>query len=170
MAWPQDTQTDLARFYTNHDLRPDGRPTPAWEKAQLVTITLPYPMLLAWDLSKMVRKLTCHRLVAASTATIFQDILAHYGSLDAVKQARMHLFGGCYNYRRVSGSGRLSTHAWGAGIDLDPDRNPLGKAYDEGEGMMPLAVVEIFEAEGWKWGGRFNSRPDCMHFQATSSL
>ena len=49
MAWPQDTQTDLARFFTNHDLRPDGRPTAAGERAQLVTIDLPYPMLLAWE-------------------------------------------------------------------------------------------------------------------------
>ena len=34
-------------------------------------------------------------------------------------------------------------------------------------GMMPQPVVDIFEAESWKWGGRFTQRQDCMHFQAT---
>jgi hypothetical protein len=34
--------------------------------------------------------------------------------------------------------------------------------------MMPRAVVDIFEAQGWKWGGNFSTKPDCMHFQATS--
>jgi hypothetical protein len=33
---------------------------------------------------------------------------------------------------------------------------------------MPMEVVRLFEAAGWKWGGRFQSRPDCMHFQATA--
>jgi hypothetical protein len=167
MAWPKDTQEELRKFYGAHALRADGRPTAVWERDHLKTIDLPYPMLLAWDLSKQVRKLTCHKLAADSVERIFAAILAHYGTLDAIKQARMHLFGGCYNYRRVAGSGRLSTHAWGAGIDLDPDRNPMGKEYDESDGMMPLAVVEIFEAEGWAWGGRFKNRIDAMHFQAT---
>jgi D-alanyl-D-alanine carboxypeptidase-like protein len=168
MPFPPDTQADLEAFYSVHQLRPDGRPTVAWEKANLITIPAPYPLTLAWDLSAQVKRVTCHKLVAESIARILNGILQHYGDLDGVRKARMHLYGGCYNYRRVSGSGRLSTHAWGAGVDLDPDRNPLGKPYDEHDGMMPQAVVAIFEGEGWKWGGRFQSRPDCMHFQATS--
>ena len=78
----------------------------------------------------------------------------------------MHLYGGCYNFRLIKNSNRLSCHAWGAAIDLDPEKNPLGVKYDESKGMMPRAVINIFEAEGWKWGGRFTKRPDCMHFQA----
>ena len=166
-SWPADTQEDLERFYGRHQLRADGRPTVAWERANLVTIPAPYPLTLAWDLAIQVRKITCHRLVAGSVETVLAGILTHYGSLDAVRTARMHLYGGCYNYRRISGSSRLSTHAWGAGVDLDPDRNPLGTPYTPELGMMPAAVIELFEREGWRWGGRFTSRPDCMHFQAT---
>ena len=168
MPWPADNQTALDAFYTKHQLRPDGRPTVAWERAQLVTIPVPYPLTLAWDLSVQVRRITCHRLVADSVTRVLAAILAHYGSLDAVRSARMHLYGGCYNFRRISGSGRLSTHAWGAGIDIDPDRNPLGTPHSPELGMMPLEVVAIFQAEGWKWGGTFQTRPDCMHFQATT--
>ena len=166
--WPKDTNEDLSRFFGQHQLRPDGRPTAQWERTHLITFASPYPMLLAWDLSQPVRKITCHKKVADSLARVLSGILAHYGDISGVRRARMHLYGGCYNYRRVSGSARLSTHAWGAGIDLDPDRNALGKRYDETDGMMPLAVVDLFEAEGWKWGGRFTSRADCMHFQATA--
>jgi hypothetical protein len=168
LTFPPDEHAELVAFYGLHDLRPDGRPTAAWERAHLVTIATPYPLTLAWDLATQVRKLTCHKRVAESVARILAGILAHYGSVDAVKTARMHLYGGCYNYRRISGSGRLSTHAWGAAIDLDPDRNPLGQPHSPEQGMMPMPVVALFEAEGWRWGGRFVSRPDCMHFQATA--
>jgi hypothetical protein len=53
-------------------------------------------------------------------------------------------------------------------VDFDPENNPLGRVYVEESAMMPRAVVEIFEAEGWRWGGSFWRRPDCMHFQATA--
>ena len=56
----------------------------------------------------------------------------------------------------------------GATIDLDPEHNRLGQRWLPDSGMMPEEVVAIFEAEGGKWGGRFQSRADCMHFQATS--
>jgi hypothetical protein len=165
--WPADTQNDLSNFYGKHVLKPDGHPTTAWEREHLVTITLPYPMLIAWDLSKEIKKLTCHRLAAESLERVLIAILDHYGSVASVRQSRMHLFGGCYNYRPVVGTSRLSTHAWGASIDIDPEHNPLAKPYDEALGMMPSAVLALFDAEGWKWGGRFVNRPDCMHFQAT---
>lgn len=168
MIWPKDTREELDNFYGRHRLGADGMPTSAWESERLTRIILPYPLTLSWDMSVEIKKLRCHKKVAESLSNIFEQIFAHYGSIREIKRARMHLFGGCYNFRRVSGSNRLSTHAWGAGIDLDPQKNPLGKPYDESAGMMPKVVVKIFRDEGWKWGGRFRSRPDCMHFQATA--
>lgn len=168
MSWPRDTREELDSFYGRHQFGADGTPTAAWQREHLTRIILPYPLTLSWDLTVEIRKLTCHKKVAESLTGIFEQILAQYGSVQEIKRARMHLYGGNYNFRRVSGSNNLSTHAWGAGIDIDPQKNPLGKSYDESAGMMPKAVVKIFEAEGWKWGGRFRSRPDCMHFQATT--
>jgi hypothetical protein len=167
-VWPPDIQDALERFYGRHELNSMGQPTRAWEKDHLVTIQVPYPLTLAWDVSSTVRKVRCHAKVADSLRAILERILSHYGSIDEVRRARMHFFGGCYEYRRIAGSSRLSTHAWGCAVDFDPDRNPLRKAWNSRDGMMPLDVVAIFEGEGWQWGGRFESRPDCMHFQATA--
>jgi hypothetical protein len=126
----------------------------------------PYPLAASWDPAVTIKRLRCHRRVAESLREILRAILGHYGSLESVRDNRMHLTGGVYNFRRISGSARLSMHSYGAAIDLDPERNPLGKAWEPG--MMPMEVVQIFEDAGWKWGGRVAHRPDCMHFQATS--
>lgn len=164
---PADKQAELEAFYSKHTLGRDGRPTAAWESSNLTTITPAYALTLAFPPGTQVSRVRCHKKVAASLAHVFENILAHYGSIEEIKKARMHLFAGCFNFRLIGGATRLSTHSWGAGIDIDSENNPRGKKYDESKGMMPMAVVEIFEAEGWKWGGRFTTIPDCMHFQAT---
>jgi hypothetical protein len=168
MIRPKDTTDDLNDFYGRHRLGADGRSTAAWKREHLTQIIPPHSMLLSWDLSVGIRRVTCHKKVAESLEHILEQILEHYGSIQEIKRARMHLFWGCYNFRWISGRNRLSTHAWGAGVDLDPRKNPFKEPYDESAGMMPKAVVRIFESEGWKCGGRFRSRPGCMHFQAAS--
>ena len=42
-------------------------------------------------------------------------------------------------------------------VDFDPEQNPLGKRHVHTDGMMPLAVVQLFDAEGWRWGGTFGA-------------
>jgi len=79
----------------------------------------------------------------------------------------MRLFAGCYNFRAIKDSDRLSAHSWGVGIDIDSEKNLLGAPHNESKGMMPPVVVKFIESEGGKWGGRFKKRPDCMRFQAT---
>jgi hypothetical protein len=164
---PADNRVEMDAFYSKHILNQQGKPTAAWESENLTLIRPAYPLTLSFEPHAVVTKLRCHKKVADSLLRVFERILAHFGSVEEVKQARLHLFGGCFNFRAIKGSTRLSTHSWGAGLDLDPERNGLGMKHDEAKGMMPLAVVAIFEEEGWKWGGRFLSRPDCMHFQAT---
>jgi hypothetical protein len=165
--WPADDGPALEAYYGTHELGPDGLPTPAWLRANLTTLDLPYSMVPSWLLHKSIRRIRCHRLVAESLLRVFERILAHYGTEQRLRKSRMHMYGGAYNYRQIAGSKRLSAHAYGAAIDLDPEGNPLGVPWRADSPMMPEAVVAIFEAEGWKWGGRFQSRADCMHFQAT---
>jgi len=167
-AWPREDPEELSAFYGAFKLGPDGLPTAAWEAAHLVTIRAPYPLRAAWDPKIVVIGIRCHRRVVESLSRILEVILEGYGSLAAVRHFGMDRFGGSYNYRRISGSTKLSLHAYGAAIDLDPEHNPLGRAWRPDVGMMPVEVVETFEAAGWKWGGRFEGRKDCMHFQATA--
>lgn len=166
MTWPRERPEELEAFYGPLTLGTDGRPTAKWEREHLVSVTTPFPLALAWDPTRRVSRVTCHEKVSDSLDRILKAILAHYGTAEKVARARMHLYGGCYEFRRISGRTALSLHAYGAAVDLDPLSNPLGKAHDPAAGMMPMEVVEIFEEERWTWGGRFRSRPDCMHFQA----
>jgi hypothetical protein len=168
MTWPRETATELRDFYGRFEFRADGLPTKRWEDQHLTSIVLPYPMIASWDATVTLTRLRCHRRVAESLKRILAGILAHYGSVRSVQSARLHITGGMYSFRRISGSPNLSLHSYGAAIDLDPKNNPLGKPWRTGTDMIPLAVVAIFEQEGWKWGGRFTQRKDCMHFQATA--
>lgn len=157
--------TELEQFYGKFRLGADGYPTESWKKEFLTKIKSPYPMVLAWDTTKQVRSITCHKLIAESLSRILQNIAdKFYGRYT---ESRVNLFGGVYEFRRVSGSAKLSLHAYGAAIDLDPERNGRGYLYDGGEKMISPVVVDIFRLENWKWGGDFIN-PDCMHFEATT--
>jgi hypothetical protein len=157
----------MSAFYGNPDTNSDGQPDKAWEAANLVRITPPYRMVLAWDPKRMVSTILVHRKCSDSLLRILTAIKAHYGTQAAIDAARMHLFGGVYNFRLMRGGSSLSIHSWGAAIDLDPERNGLGVKYNPAKGMMPAPVIAAFEAEGWTWGGRWK-RGDAMHFQAAN--
>ncbi len=163
--WP--TADRLPAFYGRVELGDDGQPTERWQDNHLTHIVLPYPMRLAWDPGVIVRRMVCHREVATSLTGILINVLAHYKNDPAlVRTAGLDLFGGCYNYRPIRGSSQLSLHAYGAAIDLDPDHNPMNA--HQGRGTMPPAVIAMFKAEGWFWGGDFKGRQDPMHFEAVN--
>lgn len=150
--WPSEAAA--ASFYG----RSDG--SERWENENLVEITPPYAMNM--DGTK-IRLIKCHRRVAESLLRILHAIKDHFrGAPEAIRAAGMDRYDGCYNFRNVRGAGHLSMHAYGAAIDFDAAENPLGATH----GKMQPAVVAIFKAEGWRWGGDYTGRKDPMHYEA----
>jgi hypothetical protein len=82
-----------------------------------------------------------------------------------------------FNYRVIEGTNRLSNHALGRAIDLNPLFNPFIKngetkpanaKYDPtipGTITKNGLVVKIFKKHGWKWGGNWRSLKDYQHFE-----
>ena len=82
----------------------------------------------------------------------------------------------CFNYRSAVGSGRLSEHANGHAIDINPLINPFfkgGKVYPSngiyvdtipGTILAGDPVIQYFADIGWKWGGDWTSSKDYQHF------
>lgn len=163
-SWP--SQSNAEQFYGRNIRVTKGvaGPDPVWEKANLVLVPIPWKAVASWDNSLSLESFRVHRLVAESLARILNTIREDFGkSQKAIEAANLHLIGGGYNWRQMRGISRLSMHAYGCAVDLDPDHNGLG---DPTPAMDPR-VVAAFEAEGWIWGGRWSvHRRDGMHFQA----
>lgn len=131
----------------------------------LQMIDLPYPMRLAWDKRSIVKKTTCHSLVALPLKRIFTRTLEHYGS-SRLSELGLDLFGGCFNNRSKVGGTSKSMHAYGIAIDLDPDRNQL--KWDRRKAVFAKPEYDAFwnivEAENAVSLGRCKNY-DWMHFQ-----
>jgi muramoyltetrapeptide carboxypeptidase len=81
-----------------------------------------------------------------------------------------------FNYRRIEGTNKLSYHAHGRAIDINPVQNPYvrgtvvipaGARYDvamKGTLSPKHLVVKTFLERGWKWGGSWRSMKDYQHF------
>lgn len=90
-----------------------------------------------------------------------------------------------FNYRPVTGGGKLSNHAYGYAIDINPQQNPYvsyrdGKArweHDNADDYIErdtgLAHVityddlayQLFKKHGFTWGGDWNNPKDYQHFE-----
>ena len=90
----------------------------------LVTINLPYPMRIAWDIKTSVTKMRCHRLVKDRFLNFFTKVLQHYG-LKEIQRLGIDLFGGCFMFRKMRGGNDYSRHCWGIAFDLNPAANDL---------------------------------------------
>lgn len=149
--WPR--QKDCMKFYGGVGLHQ-------------VTLTLPYPMRLAWDKSVVIRRFSCHEKVAASAGRAFAAIAKAYPEAKR-RELGLDLFGGCLNVRKMRGGSSYSMHSWGIAIDFDPERNQL--TWGRGRARLAKPDAEefwrIWEAEGWVSLGRERDY-DWMHIQA----
>lgn len=91
-----------------------------------------------------------------------------------------------FNYREIAGSSKLSKHALGLAIDINPKYNPYvkdsgtgelhvspanGADYADRDGDFPYKIAEgdlclqLFQEHGFAWGGNWNSVKDYQHFE-----
>ena len=131
----------------------------------LVTINLPYPMRLAWDLDTKVKRMRCHKLAADAFLNVFDDLLAHYGMAE-IERLGIDLFGGCFNYRKMRNGSKWSKHSWGIAIDLDPAWNRLRETSKTARFARPeyKPMIDIFYAHGFINLG-IEKNYDWMHFE-----
>ena len=154
MAWPKENQVES--FF--------GAPG---EGLQL--LELPYPMVLSWDKTQRVSKMTCHSLVAPSLKRLLAKTLAFYGESE-IKRLFLDQFGGCFNNRTKVGGSTKSMHAYGIAVDLYPQGNDLKWNHQKAVFARPEyeAFWSFVEEEGaLSLGRRYDY--DWMHFQFTAA-
>ena len=140
--------------------------TPNQSGSYLVSVKLPFPLRLAWDVDTKVTSIRVHRKVAESVLAIFTDILAAYGYAEIVRLG-IDLFGGSFAYRAMRGGNEWSKHAFGIAIDLDPVRNKLKETSKTARFARPeyKKLIDIFYKHGWINLGR-EKNYDFMHFES----
>lgn len=82
-----------------------------------------------------------------------------------------------FNFRTIAGTNRLSNHAYGVAIDINPFQNPAvyksgkvspkGASYDinaPGTLLPDSKVTKYLISRGWRWGGDWHSLKDWQHF------
>ena len=136
-----------------------------------------------------------HLVVAASIADevldIFREIyeygfpiarmrlIDYYGALDYYSMADNNSV--AFNFRVIAGTDRLSRHAWGMAIDINPVQNPYvrgdtiwpaaGYAYLDRANVRPGMIIpddvvyRAFTSRGWTWGGHWRVPIDYHHFE-----
>lgn len=169
LAWPLQSTAALNAFFGNPDANGDGKPDPKWEAENIIKIVPPYNMVWAFDtdadgkVDDPVAGIRVHKKAAPHLMAFLDDVLALYGSQAAIEKARMHLFGGAYNFRLKRGGTTLSTHSWGVAWDMDPERNGFKQPYVPGQ-SIPMQVVDLAKKQGAIAGVDWTP-PDGMHFQ-----
>ncbi len=134
---------------------PDRTLDPRWADEHLATIPLAFPIALSWDPSRRVTRITCNKHLESVFSDCFQ-LIENSGL-----QQEITSFGGCFCFRPQRLGTKLSTHAWGIAIDLNPESNAQGTA-----GNMHPGIVSIFRNAGFTWGGDWDGKSrDPMHFQ-----
>lgn len=152
------------------------------------------------DFSGAVKRgqLIVHRRVARDVRDVFvqlfadkrfaiarMDLIDAFNGDDDASMAANNTSG--YNCRKASGAARLSSHALGLAIDVNPLQNPYvsrrgtapkgGEAWDTPEEraaaasepgliLSRSAITRAFKSKGWGWGGDWRSSKDYQHFSA----
>ncbi len=153
-GWPSQNEAELNKLYgkvgTNQ-----------------VSLALPYPHRLAWDLKTTINSYQCNAKVHDSAKRVLQRVFDHYG-MERIKELRLDRWGGCLNVRKMRGGTQWSMHSWGIAMDYDPENNQLKWGRDKAVFSKPDYDDwwRFWEEEGWSSLGRIKNY-DWMHVQAT---
>lgn len=113
-------------------------------------------------------------------------LIDDYNAVDEVSMT--HNNSSCFCYRNISGTGTISKHGRGLAVDINTLYNPYvkvrnGKTLVEPEAGRPYInnrdkrtdipfkidrndlAYKLFTAEGFSWGGNWNSVKDYQHFE-----
>lgn len=140
-------------------------------------------------------ELICNALIAEDLIDIFRNLyndkypierlvlIDEYGS-DDIKSMQANN-SSCFNYRVIAGSNKLSKHARGLAIDINPLYNPWvkqdngvlkvspeeGRPYADRKKEFPYKIdrddlcYKEFIRHGFKWGGDWTTIKDYQHFE-----
>ena len=85
-------------------------------------------------------------------------------------QSYVEKLGGTFNWRKIAGTERLSSHSFGTAIDLNVDKSAYWRWQSPAQletfsrQYWPVEIIEAFEAHGFIWGGKW-WHFDTMHFE-----
>lgn len=141
-------------------------------------------------------ELVCNRLIADDVVAVFRELyrqrypiermqlIDDYGADDERSMRANNT--SCFCYRAVKGSRKLSAHARGMAIDINPLYNPCvrrhrdgtvtvqpstGKKYSNRKNDFPHKITRedeayrLFTQKGFQWGGAWRSVKDYQHFE-----
>ena len=140
--------------------------------------------------------IVCNKAISADLRDIFAELyrqkypierirpISDYGNDD--EQSMQANNTSCYCYRPIAGSSKLSKHALGLAIDINPLYNPCVRRKKDGSLLIQPATgkpyanrsrsfrykitkndlcYRLFRAHGFYWGGTWRSVKDYQHFE-----
>jgi len=132
---------------------------------------------LVRDIEEVFRVAFEGRFPINSAIPISHDRFFSEGKWNEDDQSMISNNTSAFNYRFATGSRKLSMHAYGFAIDMNPVQNPYikgditlppGAVYDiskKGTLVRDGNIVRTFLRLGWTWGGDWTSLKDYMHFE-----
>lgn len=159
----------LEALYGKFDWAPNGPSAitidPAWVEANIVTVHVPALYKVPIDQG------------GGKRAQFSGNVRWHRAGVEQLRRAwaeveaaglipRVLSWDGSFVPRRMRGSQSLSRHSWGIAFDINAAQNGLGVTPPAtGKAGSVRELVPIFEKHGFCWGGRWQTRPDGMHFE-----
>ena len=163
------------------------------QQVQLDTLRVQY---VDFQVKKQCGELICNKVIASDLREIFEELynakypierirpISEYGNDDERSMQANNT--SCYCYRVVEGSTKLSKHAQGLAIDINPLYNPCVKRKKDGTLLIQPATgkpyvdrskkfkykitrqdlcYRLFTERGFRWGGAWRSLKDYQHFE-----
>ena len=132
---------------------------------------------IAEDITEIFYNLYCHKYPLQDVS-----LVEKYGGDDDRSMAANNT--SCFNYRVIAGTDKLSNHAYGLAIDINPRINPYirqGETADTVYAQRDVKkcrgkyrkymiqkddyIYRLFQKYGFSWGGDWSSVKDYQHFE-----